>query len=77
MTSESKSPLESAGEMLGDLTEQAQAVLGDLAENAEKMADSVLGEENVDKVKEVLNTDVGVLAKDLLDKVQGNDEPKV
>lgn len=76
MTSESKSPLESAGEILGNLQEQAEAVLGDLATTAENMADSVLGEETVDKVKEVLNTDVGELAQDLLEKVQGQDQPK-
>lgn len=74
MNTEPQSPLDSAGEMLGNLQEQAQSVIGDLAENAEKLADSVLGAEKVDEIKAVLNTDVGVLAQDLMDKVQGKDE---
>jgi F0F1-type ATP synthase membrane subunit b/b' len=84
MTTDPKNPLETAAEVLGDLQqkapemlsdlqEQAQGVIGDLAANAEKMADSVLGEANVDQIKDVLNTDVVDLAKDLMDKVTGKE----
>lgn len=68
--SEQKNPLEMAGEMLGNLKERAEDVMADVAEGAENLAEGLVGEETVEKVKSVMNTDVGVIAENLKDKAE-------
>jgi len=49
---------------LGGFVSGLQQKAGELAEDLKKKVEGVVGEENVKKVTDVLNTDVGAMAKD-------------
>ena len=49
-----------AAKILGDLQKKA----GEVAEGLKDKVEGVVGEENVKKVSDALNTDVGAMAKD-------------
>jgi len=49
---------------LGGFVSGLQQKVGEVAEGLKEKAEGVIGEENVKKVSDVLNTDVGVMAKD-------------
>ncbi|MBD2187162.1 hypothetical protein [Pseudanabaena mucicola] len=61
MSEEQKSGL---GGFVSDLQEKA----GEVAENVKGKVEDVVGKENVQKVSDVLNTDVGAIAKDSASK---------
>ncbi len=47
-----------------NLKEKAQNLAENISNTVEAAADKVLGEENVDRIKDVMNTDVGEIASD-------------
>ncbi|WP_103666640.1 hypothetical protein [Pseudanabaena sp. BC1403] len=49
---------------IGGFVSGLQQKAGEVAEGLKDKAEGVIGEENVKKVSDVLNTDVGVMAKD-------------
>jgi predicted transcriptional regulator len=65
---------------LGGFVSGLQQKAGEVAENIKEKAEDVIGEENSKKVSDVLNTDVGVIARDSagkavdgLEKLTGRD----
>jgi S-ribosylhomocysteine lyase LuxS involved in autoinducer biosynthesis len=59
-------PLDAAKGFLGGLQQKA----GEVAEGLKDKVEDMVGEENVKKVTDVLNTDVGSAAKNALDKAE-------
>ncbi len=49
---------------IGEFVSGLQQKAGEVAEGIKEKAEGAIGEENVKKVTDVLNTDVGVMAKD-------------
>jgi ElaB/YqjD/DUF883 family membrane-anchored ribosome-binding protein len=61
------------GNLMDKASEVAESVkhkAGEVGESLKDKAEDLIGEENVQKVSNVLNTDVGVIAKNTLDKAE-------
>jgi len=73
----SNNPLDAAKGFLGnladkagDVTESVKQKAGEVGESLKDKAEDLIGEENMQKVSDVLNTDVGVIAKNTIDKTE-------
>jgi hypothetical protein len=55
---------QTSSRFFANLKEKAQNLAENIGNTVEAAADKVLGEENVDRIKDVMNTDVGEIASD-------------